>query len=152
MLWGFRAGIHPELSYAGLLPGASQTDTLPISYRGTIPGDLALELRPQGGSAYCGQGSGGSWSALDGGLLQLSLDGGNWLDYCSLLDAGASIPVAFDVPPGTDLDVEVGSSSPGTDHRFSQLSDVDALTVTARQSGVGAFTDWAEGTITIGTA
>ena len=53
---------------------------------------------------------------------------------------------------GSDLDVQVAVQlAPGTDFRFSEISDVDQLTVTARQTGVGAFTDWAVGTISIGT-
>ncbi len=148
---GLPGGNAPELSYAGLLPGVPQTDTLPISYVGSIPGDLALEFRPQGGSAYCEQALDGSWSAIDGGSLQLSL-GGGWFDYCSLLDPGASVPVGGDVQPGSDLDVPVSVQlAPGSDYRFSELADVDVLTVTARQTGAGAFTDWAVGTISIGT-
>ena len=148
---GLPGGNAPELSYTGLLPGVPQTDTLPISYVGSIPGDLALEFRPQGGSAYCELAVDGTWSALDGGSVQLSL-GGGWFDYCSLFDPGASVPVGSEVQPGSDLDVQVSVQlAPGSDHRFSELSDVDVLTVTARQTGVGAFTDWAVGTISIGT-
>ena len=148
---GLPGGSAPELVYQGLLPGVPKTETLPISYTGTIPGDLALEFRPQGGSAFCEPATGGTWVAKVGGAVQLSV-GGGWLDYCSLLNPGAAVPIQSNVPPGSAVDVSVSVQLvSGTDYRYSELMDVDKLSVTARQTGVGAFTDWAIGTISIGT-
>ena len=143
----------PALTYVGLVPDHPKTDSFAVAYRGTIPADLALEIRPDGGSPYCDALDDGSWTAKPGGQVQVDL-GSGWVDYCSLLGSGASVPVRTGVVPGTDLTVSVAVRlAPGTDDRYSQLTDTDRLTITARQASAasGGFTDFADGTISLGT-
>ena len=142
----------PKLAYAGLVPGVTKTDSFDLVYRGNIPGDVALEIRPDGGSPYCVEASDGSWTPKPGGQVQIDL-GSGWTDYCSLLQQGVSVPVRNAVAPGTDLTVSVSVRlAPGTDYRYSQLADTDRLTITARQASAttDGFTDFADGTISVG--
>jgi hypothetical protein len=143
----------PRLIYPGLVPDEPKSDSFVVAYRGTIPADLALEVRPAGGSPYCDSLGDGSWVAKPGGQVQIDL-GFGWVDYCSLLGPAVSVPVRSGVAPGTDLTVSVSVRlAPGTDYRYSQLTDTDRLTITARQASAttGGFTDFADGTIAIGT-
>jgi hypothetical protein len=143
----------PELDFTGLLPGISQSKSFGISYLGSIPADIALEVRPEGTSAYCDKVGAETWVPKPGGSVQLSF-GAVWLDYCGLLGAPAQVPVESGVTPGTNLTVQVSARlAPGTDYHYSALSHTDELTVVAHQTSApgSGFTDFAVGTIEIGT-
>ncbi len=146
-------GAGPELKYTGLLPGVAQSRTVSIAYRGSIPADIALEVRPEGASAYCVPTGADTWGPKPGGSVQISF-GGDWLDYCGLLSPNVDVPVRADVAPDTDLSVSVSVRlAPGTDYPYSLLTDTDRFTVTAAQASLAhaGFTDFAVGTIEIGT-
>jgi len=143
----------PKLEYVGLLPGVSKTDSFDVNYRGTIPGDIALEFRADGGTPYCTAATDGSWTAKPGGQVQIDL-GSGWVDYCSLLGPGVSVPLRAAVAPGGGFNLPVSVRlAPGSDYHYSELTDSDRLTVTARQASAtsGGFTDFAPGSISIGT-
>ncbi len=143
----------PRLSYAGLLPGQPKVDSFDVAYRGTIPADIALEVRAEDGSAFCQPAGSGAWTPKPGGQLQIDF-GGGWVDYCSILGSTVTVPVRDDVMPGTGLTVTARVQlAPWTDYRWSQISDVDHLTLTARQASAvsGGFTDYVRGTLSVGT-
>lgn len=143
----------PILDYRGLLPAESQSKSFTVAYQGTVPADLALELRPDGESAYCDATGADTWEAKPGGALWLSL-GSGWVDYCGLLGSTVQVPVRSGVVPGTDLTFEVSLQlAPGTGYHYSDLSDADRLALTAHQPGTpgSGFSDFAVGTITIAT-
>lgn len=146
--------VGPKLTYTGLLPGEPKTDSFEVAYLGSIPADLALEFRPDGGSAFCDPVGDGTWTAKPGGQVQLDF-GNGYGDYCAMLGQTVSIPVLSGAAPGTHVtvtaDVQLASWS---DFSYSGLSDVDQLTVTAKQTSTpgAGFTDWAVGTISIGIA
>ena len=147
------AASAPRLDYAGLLPGQPKTDSFDLAYRGTISGDLALEIRPDGGSSFCADDGGGAWTPRPGGALLIDF-GNGWLDYCSTLGSTIQVPVRSAVVPGTHVTVtaQVQLAS-WTDDRWSEISDADDLTIIAHQSGalVGGFTDYVDGSIHLGT-
>lgn len=141
----------PQLQYLGLLPDDPITDELPVTYSGTIPADLYLDVDEDGATPFCAQGSDGLWTPLDGGALEINAGGPDWVDYCSLLDDDRVLELGDDVAPDTHHDFAVQMRlRPDTDTRYSQLADIDALTVMARQSGgTQSFTDHVVGTIEI---
>ncbi len=146
-------GTSPELTFAGLLPEVPQTDSLEVSYIGTIPADVSLDVRPQGGSAFCDPVGDGTWVPKPGGWLLIDV-GTGWVGYCSLPGSTVTAPVRSGVAPGTDLTVDVSLQlASWSDYRYSELTDTDELVVTARQSSTpgAGFSDVALGTIAIGT-
>jgi predicted ribosomally synthesized peptide with SipW-like signal peptide len=147
---GGDGGAAPDLTYAGLLPGAEKSDARRLRYAGSIPADIWLEL--EAGSAtqsFCVS-SAGAWMAKSGGALQIQVEGGGWLDYCAAVDAHR-FAIANDVQPDTTLNLQVGVRLvDGTDVRYSGLTGVDGLVVKALQTGGEGFSDFVRGTITVG--
>lgn len=140
------------LQYAGLIPGEPKADQLPLRYSGTIPADLVLDVDPAGDTPFCRRGTEGAWEPVFGGGLEIRVEDGEWVDYCSLYD-DRSLALRRDVGPGTELDLRVEARlGPGTDDRYSALEDSDQLTVRARESGnPSGFSDEVAGTIEIST-
>jgi predicted ribosomally synthesized peptide with SipW-like signal peptide len=147
---GGEGGAAPDLNYSGVQPAQSTIDTMKLRYAGTIAADLWFELEAgTAADAFCLD-SGGAWAAKPGGSLQIQVDGGAWLDYCTALN-GQRLPIASDVQPSTSFDVHVAVRLvDGTDARYSGLTGVDGLVVRALQTGGAGFSDFARGTITVG--
>jgi predicted ribosomally synthesized peptide with SipW-like signal peptide len=147
---GGDGGGAPDLAYAGLMPGAEQSDDMSLRYAGSIPADIWLELEPGSATQSFCISSAGAWAARSGGALQIQVEGGGWLDYCAAV-GGQRLTIADDVQPDTTLDVQVGVRLvDGTDVRYSGLTGVDGLVVKALQTGGQGFSDFVRGTITVG--
>ncbi|UER55947.1 hypothetical protein HJG43_12380 [Kineosporiaceae bacterium SCSIO 59966] len=130
------------------MPGVPASVSLTVEYAGTIPADIALDIDPSQ-SAWCKR----DGTPVDGGELQVSTDGETWVSYCDL-DETPDIELAAGLAPGGETTVTLHLRlTDDTDHRYSQLTSTDLLTVTAVQSDGGrAFTDYATGTLTVGAA
>jgi predicted ribosomally synthesized peptide with SipW-like signal peptide len=148
---GGEGGAAPALNFTDLEAGAApSTQTMALHYSGSIAADLWLELEPgSAAEAFCSN-AGGRWSAKPGGSLLVTV-GETELDYCAAL-GGHQFPIGTDVRPSRDLHVIVGVQLVGgSDARYSGLTGVDGLVVRALQTGGQGFSDFARGTITIGT-
>lgn len=137
-----------DLTVDDLTPGVPTSVSLTVKYAGTIAADIALDIDP----------STSTWCTSDGtpragGQLQVSIDGQTWNSYCDLGEA-PDVNLATGLSPGGETTVTLHLRlTDGTDHRYSELTSTDPLTVTAVQTNGGrAFTDYATGTLTVGAA
>lgn len=136
-----------ELGYTDLRPGRRQIVDLTISYQGTVPADVTLEIAPSGESALCAQRK-GRWQSRPGGAVTVKIGSAPAASYCELLN-GRPLVLASAMSPGSErhIDVAVMLSKDAKDN-MRGLAENDVATVRAR----GGFTDHAVGTISITTA
>ncbi|MGH3974867.1 MAG: hypothetical protein ACRDS9_16295 [Pseudonocardiaceae bacterium] len=135
-----------ELGYTELRPGRAQVVDLTISYQGTVPADVTLEIAPSGESALCVQRK-GRWKSRPGGAVTVKIGSANPVSYCDLLN-GRSLLLASAVPPGSERHIDVAVMlSKDANSNMRGLAERDVATVRAR----GGFTDHAVGTISITT-
>lgn len=140
-------GGEVQLGYTDLRPGRRQTVDLTISYHGTVPADVTLEIAPSGDSALCVQRK-GRWQSRPGGAVTVRIGSAEPVSYCELLN-GLALPLASAVPPGSERHVDVAVMlSKEAYGNMRGLVEKDVATVRAR----GGFTDHAVGTISISTA
>lgn len=133
-----------ELGYTELRPGRRQVVDLTISYQGTVPADVTLEIAPSGSSALCVQRK-GRWQSRWGGAVTVAIGSAAPVSYCELLN-GRALPLASAMPPGSERHIDVAVMlSKDADDDLRGLAQRDVATVRAR----GGFTDHAIGTISI---
>jgi Ca2+-binding RTX toxin-like protein len=120
---------------------------------GTVQADLVLDIDPAADTPFCRRGTDDVWEPVPGGGLDLRVEDGAWVDYCSLFDDDRSLPIGRGIGPNTELDLHVDVRlRPGTDDRYSDVEDSDQLTVRAHESGNPAgFSDHVVGSIQIST-
>lgn len=142
------------LRYVDLAPGEPAAEQLSLHYSGTVPADLVVDVEPAGDTAFCQKGPDDAWEPLPGGALEIRVEEGEWVDYCSLFEETASLTLRQDVGPGSDLDLRIEAQlRPGTDYRYFGLEESDQLIVRAEESGhPNGFSDKLLGSIEISTA